>query len=204
MVQRRFPDTESECVFGQSRPVPKPAGKPHLGRMRRLVACLNMRWDPAFAERARWRSVGNEQTRQQSVSEEHGCQPGFFAKTFRAAGLLAVAVAASAVAARCGNASPSAPWSPPIPPATGPDPILRQALKGILLSDYGLASGIFNPRGTLLHVIWDEARAWEGTRVERECGVWRRPAGSLPLSLWRCLLDCRVDSPELPLRRCSI
>ena len=67
----------------------------------RLRACFKIPWGPVFGEKAGWRGVTSEHTRQRSVSEEQRSQPVFCAKTLRAAGLLSAACVGSAVIPTC-------------------------------------------------------------------------------------------------------
>ena len=131
-VPLRIPQASGRDTPATLRPVRQALG---------LRACLKIRRGPVFAERAGWRGVTREHTRQRSVTEEQRSQPALCAKTLRATALLAGAGVGSAVTARWGDAPASPPWPRPKSLVAGPLPIFRQALSlgpGCSMSDYRL------------------------------------------------------------------
>src|SRR6185503_4778886 len=91
-------------------------------------ACLKIRLDAVFGEKAGWRGATKENIPGVSSTEEQRSQTAFSAKTLRAAVLLPVDCVGLAVTARCGDAPASPPCPQPKSPAAAPSPIFRQAL----------------------------------------------------------------------------
>jgi hypothetical protein len=96
-----------------------------------LRACLKIRKGAVFSPRAGWRGATKENILYGSSTEEQRSQPACGEKTLRAAGLLPVGFAGSALTARCGDTRTSPPRPQPKSLAAAPFPIFRQALNGV-------------------------------------------------------------------------